>query len=99
MKWMSACSKPWDNSGPQVHNRQQARPLDWAAKQVAQESQPEGVPDKVQAQEDVWDGGRVQERQLAGPLCWRLWRTSHLSNSRIRQMGHHRLVRVQSVYR
>ena len=87
------------NSGPQVHNRQQARPLDWAAKQVAQESQPEGVPDKVQAQEDVWDGGRVQERQLAGPLCWRLWRTSHLSNSRLRQMGHHRLVRVQSVYR
>ena len=89
------------NSGPQVHNRQQARPLDSAAKQATQESQPEGVPDEVQAQEDVWDGGRIQERRVARSLCWRLWRASHVSNPRHSQMGHHRLVgvQIQKVYK
>ena len=45
----------------QVRNIQQARPLDWRAKQVSEESQPKGVQYDVQAVQDVWDGSRVQE--------------------------------------
>ena len=44
----------------QVHG-QQARPLDWRAKQVSEESQPKGVQYDAQAVQDVWDGSRVQE--------------------------------------
>ena len=45
----------------QVRNKQQARRLDWAPKQVSEESQPKGVQYDVQALQDVWDGSRVQE--------------------------------------
>ena len=74
----------------QVHNGQQARPVDSPAKSVSEEGQPEGVPDDVQAEQDVWDGTRVQEGRMAGPVFWGLRGASHVSNAGLWQMGHHR---------
>ena len=50
MKWMLE-----NRQIIQVHG-QQARPLDWRAKQVSEESQPKGVQYDAQAVQDVWDG-------------------------------------------
>ena len=64
----------------QVRNIQQARPLDWRAKQVSEESQPEGVQYEVQGVQDVWDESRVQEGGMAVCVSRGLRGASHVSN-------------------
>ena len=74
----------------QVRNIQQARPLDWRAKQVSEESQPEGEQKPVQEYHNVWDASQVQKGRMAGSVSWGWRGASHVPRPRLREMGHHR---------
>ena len=74
----------------QVRRIRQDKSLDWTAKRVAEESQPEGVQCECQKCLDVWDGDGVQEGRMAGSVSWGRWGASHVPRPRLKTMGHHR---------
>ena len=52
----------------QVHSGQQARLLDWPAKQVSEESHHDGYAYGVPSDTFVWDGSQVREGGMAWPV-------------------------------
>ena len=74
----------------QVRRIRQDKSLDWTAKRVAEESQPEGVQYVQEIHVHVWDGSQVQEGRMAGSVSWGWRGASHVPRPRLREMGHHR---------
>ena len=72
----------------QVRRIRQDKSLDWTAKRVAEESQPEG--DQMEASLHVWDGSQFQKWRVAGSVSWGRRGASHVPRPRLKTMGHHR---------